>query len=172
MKTSFISTSQFRAAAMAAVLALVGAASAQNTNAPGQAKKQAAAAAPASTVPPAKVTPAVAAPTAVTAGSYLSEAQRKAIQDYYASQRQRTGRCPPGLAKKNNGCMPPGQAKKWAMGQPLGKDVVYQPVPEAVLKKIGTIQKGLEIVRILNDIIVLQKGDRMVLDAVEVFGQP
>ena len=29
-----------------------------------------------------------------------------------------TGGCPPGLAKKNNGCMPPGQAKKlWNVGQ-------------------------------------------------------
>src|SRR5688500_19032783 len=34
-----------------------------------------------------------------------------------------TGGCPPGLAKKNNGCLPPGQAKKlFAQGQrvPLG----------------------------------------------------
>ena len=33
------------------------------------------------------------------------------------------GGCPPGLAKKNNGCMPPGQAKKlYSIGQrfPLG----------------------------------------------------
>jgi hypothetical protein len=29
-----------------------------------------------------------------------------------------TGGCPPGLAKKNNGCLPPGQAKKlFAQGQ-------------------------------------------------------
>jgi len=27
------------------------------------------------------------------------------------------GGCPPGLAKKNNGCMPPGQAKKLRVGQ-------------------------------------------------------
>jgi hypothetical protein len=27
------------------------------------------------------------------------------------------GGCPPGLTKKNNGCMPPGQAKKLARGQ-------------------------------------------------------
>jgi hypothetical protein len=34
-----------------------------------------------------------------------------------------TGGCPPGLAKKNNGCLPPGQAKKlYNVGQrfPLG----------------------------------------------------
>lgn len=27
------------------------------------------------------------------------------------------GGCPPGLAKKHNGCMPPGQARKFARGQ-------------------------------------------------------
>ena len=27
------------------------------------------------------------------------------------------GGCPPGLAKKHNGCMPPGQAKKLRVGQ-------------------------------------------------------
>jgi hypothetical protein len=37
---------------------------------------------------------------------------RAAIQQYYGTMIQ-SGHCPPGLAKKNNGCMPPGQAKKW-----------------------------------------------------------
>ena len=27
--------------------------------------------------------------------------------------------CPPGLAKKHNGCLPPGQARKWAQGSRL-----------------------------------------------------
>jgi hypothetical protein len=30
----------------------------------------------------------------------------------YGYRDERRG-CPPGLAKKHNGCMPPGQAKKW-----------------------------------------------------------
>lgn len=30
----------------------------------------------------------------------------------HAGQGYGTGGCPPGLAKKNNGCLPPGQAKK------------------------------------------------------------
>jgi hypothetical protein len=34
---------------------------------------------------------------------------------YYAARDGRS--CPPGLAKKNNGCLPPGQAKKLRMGQ-------------------------------------------------------
>ena len=129
---------------------------------PAAAASQAAATAGAKGVPPA---------TTLSVKAYLSDAQRKIIQDHYASQQKRTGRCPPGLAKKNNGCMPPGQAKKWAMGQPLPADAPRQPLPEAVLKKIGMIEKGIEIVRILNDVVVLNKGNRAVLDAVEIFGQ-
>ena len=33
--------------------------------------------------------------------------------------------CPPGLAKKHNGCMPPGQAKKWRRGYPLARGVIF-----------------------------------------------
>lgn len=120
---------------------------------------------PATTVPAAVVTPDAASP-------YLSAAQRKLIQDYYANRYQRNKRCPPGLAKKNNGCMPPGQAKKWAMGQPLPTDVIHAPLPEDLRRKIGILEKGIEIVRILNDVVVLSKGNRLVLDAVEILGQP
>lgn len=128
-------------------------------------------AAAASQTAPAAGTQGVPPATTLPAKIYLSDAQRKIIQDHYASQQQRSGRCPPGLAKKNNGCMPPGQAKKWAMGQPLPADAPRQPLPEAVLKKIGMVEKGIEIVRILNDVVVLNKGNRTVLDAVEILGQ-
>ena len=45
-----------------------------------------------------------------------------------------SGGCPPGLAKKNNGCLPPGQAKKlFNVGQrlPLGYDgyTPYNQIP-------------------------------------------
>ena len=33
--------------------------------------------------------------------------------------------CPPGLAKKNNGCLPPGQAKKLARGQRYAESYGY-----------------------------------------------
>ena len=49
---------------------------------------------------------------------------RVVVHDYYANA-GRSGHCPPGLAKKNNGCLPPGQAKKWALGRPLPPSVVY-----------------------------------------------
>lgn len=135
-------------------------------------EQPAAAAAPAATTTTTTTTKGVPAATVLPAQTYLTEAQRKIIQDHYASQHQRSGRCPPGLAKKNNGCLPPGQAKKWAMGQPLPADAPRQPLPDAVLKKIGMVEKGVEIVRILNDVVVLNKGNRTVLDAVEILAKP
>src|SRR5687767_14329211 len=41
---------------------------------------------------------------------------RVVVREYYDTEYRR-GHCPPGLAKKNNGCMPPGQAKKWQVGR-------------------------------------------------------
>ena len=40
------------------------------------------------------------------------DSQREAARSYFVTQHGR-GNCPPGLAKKNNGCLPPGQAKKY-----------------------------------------------------------
>ena len=62
-------------------------------------------------------------------GGYFNDSQRRAAVDYYAPQ-FRSGNCPPGLAKKNNGCQPPGQARKWAIGQPLPVGIAY-PLPPA-----------------------------------------
>jgi hypothetical protein len=43
------------------------------------------------------------------------------------------GNCPPGLAKKHNGCMPPGQAKKFNRGQRwqngYGSRYTYRQIP-------------------------------------------
>ena len=50
--------------------------------------------------------------------SHFEDQHRVIVREYYAG-RFRGGRCPPGLAKKHNGCMPPGQAKKWQLGLTL-----------------------------------------------------
>ena len=42
---------------------------------------------------------------------HFEERHHVIVREYYVEQ-FRGGRCPPGLAKKRNGCMPPGQARK------------------------------------------------------------
>ena len=99
------------------------------------------------------------------------EAQHRVyVRDYYATQSSR-GRCPPGLAKKNNGCMPPGQARKWALGYPLPRDVVYYEVPRSLVIQIGIPPSGYRYVRVATDILMIAIGTRMIVDAIEDLGR-
>lgn len=109
--------------------------------------------------------------TEVKVGAYFVDQQRVAAKEYYARQYS-AKRCPPGLAKKNNGCMPPGQAKKWAVGQPLPADVIYYPVPRAVVVQLGVPPAGHRYVRVANDILLIAIGSRMVIDAIEDLMKP
>src|SRR5690348_15780612 len=71
--------------------------------------------------------PAPAPGGSVSVSVSIGAPDQIAIRQYYGQQATQ-GFCPPGLAKKNNGCMPPGQAKKWAIGQPLPVGVAYYPL--------------------------------------------
>ena len=103
-------------------------------------------------------------------GWYFGDQHRTAIRDYYDNQ-YRSGRCPPGLAKKHNGCMPPGQAKKWGMGRPLPRDVIFYDLPPAVGLAIGTPPPGYRFVRVASDILMISIGTGMVVDAINDLGR-
>jgi len=91
---------------------------------------------------------------------------RRAVYDYYAPL-VRAGKCPPGLAKKNNGCLPPGQVKAWHIGQPLPGGVVVYPLPRNLELRLGTPPAGHKYVRVAADILLIAVGTSMVVDAIE-----
>jgi Ni/Co efflux regulator RcnB len=99
---------------------------------------------------------------------YFIDRHRTAIHDYYFNEYQ-AGRCPPGLAKKHNGCMPPGQAKKWAIGRPLPRDVVFYDLPSGI--NIGPPPPGYRFVRVASDILMISIGTGMVMDAINDLGR-
>jgi Ni/Co efflux regulator RcnB len=101
---------------------------------------------------------------------HFEERHRVIAREYYVEQ-FRGGRCPPGLAKKNNGCMPPGQAKKWQLGRPLPRDVVYYEVPQPLVVQIGLPPSGHRYVRVASDILLLSIGTGMVVDAIQDLGR-
>ncbi len=110
-----------------------------------------------------------APPGAVHPGSHFNDAQRRQVRQWYGDQ-YRAGHCPPGLAKKNNGCMPPGQAKKWRVGHVLPASVTYYAVPQPVLVQLGPPPAGYRYVRVADDILLLSLGTRMVIDAITNLG--
>jgi Ni/Co efflux regulator RcnB len=101
----------------------------------------------------------------VTVGGYFGERQRSDAYAYYGQPPR--AHCPPGLAKKNNGCQPPGQAKKWKLGQPLPRDVSYRPIEPELRVRIGIPPAGYEFVRVAQDILMIAVGTSIVMDAIE-----
>lgn len=73
--------------------------------------------------------------------------------------------CPPGLAKKRNGCLPPGQAKKrYRIGYPL--DVEYYPLPDYLYDRLGPVPHGYQYVRVDRDILLIGEATKNVVDAI------
>lgn len=97
---------------------------------------------------------------------YFNDGQRVYIQDYFANQ-YRSGHCPPGLEKKNNGCMPPGQAKKWEIGRPLARDVVFYDLPPTVIAQLGPPPSRHRYVRVAQDILLMATETGMIVDAID-----
>lgn len=93
-------------------------------------------------------------------GAYFQESSRERVQAYYARN------CPPGLAKKNNGCMPPGQAKKWHVGQPVPADVVWVAPPRDVIVLLPPVPVGHRYIQVAGDILLVAVGSMMVVDGI------
>lgn len=105
------------------------------------------------------------APREARVGAYFTDGDRGAVRTYYSQHYGGGKGCPPGLAKKNNGCLPPGQAKKYAIGQPLPVGVIFYPVPSAVLVTLPPPPIGHKYVRVAADILLIAVGTSMVVDA-------
>lgn len=102
--------------------------------------------------------------------AYFADRHRSIVRGYYDGI-QRSGHCPPGLAKKRNGCMPPGQAKKWQRGRALPRDVVFYDIPSHLVVELGQPPAGHRYVRVAADILLITIGTGIVIDAIEDLGR-
>lgn len=113
--------------------------------------------------------PAATGSAGTSVNLFFGDNKRDIIRDYYSGQ-FKSGHCPPGLAKKNNGCQPPGQAKKWRRGYPLPHDVIYHDLPDDLLRRLGRTEEGYKLVRVGTDILKIGIGTGLVIEAVEDLG--
>lgn len=99
----------------------------------------------------------------------FNDTQRGSAQSYFVNTYGR-GNCPPGLAKKNNGCLPPGQAKKrYVVGQPLPKGIVLAVLPQELSVRLGDAPSGYRYGLLDGDVIKLAVGTMLVVDAIDGF---
>ncbi|MDP2372528.1 DUF1236 domain-containing protein [Reyranella sp.] len=96
----------------------------------------------------------------------VTNRDRTTVYTYYRTEFV-SGNCPPGLAKKNNGCLPPGQAKKlWGVGQPLPPTVVYYPLPQPLVLQLAPPPMGYEYVRVDDDVVLFNRDTRLVMEII------
>ena len=87
---------------------------------------------------------------------------RNLVHTYYRTE-YAAGRCPPGLAKKNNGCLPPGQVNRaWVIGQPLPPQIVYEPMPQELWAQLTPPPYGYQYVRVSDDIVLMSTATRVI----------
>lgn len=93
-------------------------------------------------------------------------AETRIVRDYYGGQIAK-GKCPPGLAKKGNGCQPPGQAKKWKKGRALGSDVRYYDIPNELRIRLPAPPLNHKYVQLGTDLLLIAVGTAIVVDAID-----
>ncbi|MES2985282.1 MAG: hypothetical protein V4735_08860 [Pseudomonadota bacterium] len=93
----------------------------------------------------------------------VTNSDRDTIRHYIAEDYRSS--CPPGLAKKNNGCLPPGQAKKrYSVGQPLL--VEWRPVPQPLVVQLRPVPVGYQYVMVDKDVLLISEASKHVIDAI------
>ena len=103
------------------------------------------------------------------ARAHFRDKDREMLHAYF-SRAYRSGHCPPGLAKKKNGCMPRG-ARKWRLGQQLPREVVFHNLPPEVEGGLEPPPPKHRYVRVASDILLITMGTGMVVDALEDLGR-
>jgi hypothetical protein len=97
----------------------------------------------------------------------FSDTQREAARLYFVQEHGR-GNCPPGLVKKQNGCLPPGQAKKrYAVGHSLPQWIVLAELPQKLFARMGPAPPGYRYGILDGDLVKLAVGTSLVVDAIE-----
>ncbi len=100
-------------------------------------------------------------------GTYFNDQQRTYVREYYTTNYGGAKRCPPGLAKKNNGCMPPGQVRNWVVGQPVPRGVTVYSVAPPVIRMLPPAPYGYRYARLGGDIVLVQQQNNIIVDIIQ-----
>jgi len=97
----------------------------------------------------------------------FADGDREGVRRYFVEKHGR-GNCPPGLAKRNNGCLPPGQAKKrYSVGQRLPPEVIFVDPPVELTARLRPCPAGYRYVVVDGDLVKLAVGTMLVVDAIQ-----
>lgn len=94
----------------------------------------------------------------------LGDDQRRVARDFYARN------CPPGLAKKNNGCLPPGQAKKrYEVGRRLPDGYDGERLPDDLYWLLPALADDYDYRLLDGDLGIIERSTMIVMDAIGLY---
>ena len=100
-------------------------------------------------------------------GAFFNDQQRTFARQYYTTTYKDGKRCPPGLAKKNNGCLPPGQVRNWVVGKPVPTNVTVYSVAQPVIRMLPPAPVGYRYARLGGDIVLVQQQNNVIVDIIQ-----
>lgn len=100
-------------------------------------------------------------------GTHFNDQNRTYVRQYYTDNYGNGKRCPPGLAKKNNGCMPPGQVGNWVVGQPIPRGVTVYSVPQPVIRQLPPAPVGYRYAQLGGDVVLVQQQNNVIVDIIQ-----
>jgi hypothetical protein len=92
------------------------------------------------------------------------------VRDFYNAQ-MRTGVCPIGFVKKEDGCETPSSGRKWAVGKPLPSSLIRFDLPPALVQKLGKPPASHRYVRVGPDILLVSNKSKLVVDGITDLGR-
>ena len=100
------------------------------------------------------------------AGGRFSESDRDIVIAYFRDEAA-AGRCPPGLAKKNNGCLPPGLAKKiWGRGEYVPADYSIYDLPSPLYGRLAPPPYGYRYGVVDGEVLLIETATRLIVDLI------
>jgi len=103
----------------------------------------------------------------VKLGGFFNDKHKQAAKRSFAQYYAKNKTCPKDMERQGKTCRAVVQGHYWAVGQTVQKAVETFPVPEEVQARLPAAPEGYEYVRAGEDILLVSKGMRLVVDMMQ-----
>jgi hypothetical protein len=103
----------------------------------------------------------------VKLGGFFTDKHKRVAKQSFAQYYAKNKTCPKDMERQGKTCRAVVQGHYWAVGQSVQKAVETFPVPEEVQAKLPAAPDGYEYVRAGEDILLVSKGMRLVVDMMQ-----
>jgi Ni/Co efflux regulator RcnB len=103
----------------------------------------------------------------VKLGGFFTDQHKQVAKRSFAQYYAKNKTCPKDMERQGKTCRAVVQGHYWAVGQTVQKAVETFPVPDEVQAKLPEAPAGYEYVRAGEDILLVSKGMRLVVDMMQ-----